>query len=224
MTSSDAPNHSPSPTDFGREKADRAGAITLATALRDRVQRLSRTEVMRFHVGMGLVGFVGGLVVVVPVVLWLKAGPVGATAGLTSPSPKGVANAVEASAAPKPVLIKAPVRADREAVSDVPAAERAPGRDLPVRKPAMEAHAALEGVRGLIRAGDIVGARTRLSRPELASTPEGAFMLAETYDPNVLAALGIAGVAAETDTARRHYETALEMGVAAAGKRLEALE
>ena len=222
MTSGDSNDTAGASTDFGRKLSDRASALTLADALRDRAQRLSKTEVVRFHVGMGLVGFVGGLVVVVPVVLWLKAAPVGATAGPAPVMvPKGVSNAVEAGATSNPVLIKAPVRADRDVL---PGASEQPGRDLPIRKPASEPHSTLERVRSLIRSGDIANARARLLRPDIASTPEGTFMLAETYDPNVLAALGVAGVAAEAETARRHYESALEMGVAAAAKRLEALE
>jgi hypothetical protein len=78
--------------------------------------------------------------------------------------------------------------------------------------------------RGLIRSGDIIAARRVLGRPELRQSPQALFMLAETYDPNVLAALGAMGVHAETSMARRYYEAALAEGVVAASPRLEALE
>jgi hypothetical protein len=53
--------------------------------------------------------------------------------------------------------------------------------------------------------------------------PEAAYVLAETYDPNVLAALGITDIKAEVELARLFYERALGGGVIPARQRLEAL-
>jgi TPR repeat protein len=51
-----------------------------------------------------------------------------------------------------------------------------------------------------------------------------AFALAETYDPNMLAAWGTRGVAADVAKAKALYGEALERGVARARRRLEALQ
>ena len=63
----------------------------------------------------------------------------------------------------------------------------------------------------------------------LAAAEEGSqgpvtFALAETYDPNMLAAWGSRGVAADVAKARALYRKALNLGVANAQNRLEALK
>jgi hypothetical protein len=50
------------------------------------------------------------------------------------------------------------------------------------------------------------------------------FALAETYDPNMLTAWGVRGVAADIARARALYRKALSFGVATAHARLEALK
>lgn len=81
----------------------------------------------------------------------------------------------------------------------------------------------LEVARGLILDGDVLAARAVLAEAALGSVPEAAYVLAETYDPNVLAALGITDIKAEVELARLFYERALGGGVIPARQRLEAL-
>ena len=63
------------------------------------------------------------------------------------------------------------------------------------------------------RNGDVVGAREMLAAAE-----DGrglvSFALAETYDPNMLAAWGTRGVAGDIARARALCRKALELGVA----------
>ena len=63
----------------------------------------------------------------------------------------------------------------------------------------------------------------------LAGADDGAqgsisFALAETYDPNMLAAWGTRGVAADAAKARTLYRKAFGLGVARAQNRLDALK
>ena len=70
----------------------------------------------------------------------------------------------------------------------------------------------------------MTGAREVLGAAEEASQGPASFALAETYDPNMLAAWGSRGVAADVAKARALYRKALNLGVAHAQVRLEALK
>jgi len=74
--------------------------------------------------------------------------------------------------------------------------------------------------------GDVAGARQMLMLESAESDRQGlvSFALAETYDPNMLAAWGSRGVAADVARARALYRKALSLGVASAHGRLEALK
>jgi hypothetical protein len=200
-----------------------AGTLSLAEALRDRAWRTARAEAYRFQVAMGFLGFIGGLVLVVPAVLWLASirHPEGGL--LARRMPAVFADAVSASASRAPALVSAPTLAGRE-LQALPAEVAPAVLEFAPKPPAGEHLQSIEAVRELIRSGQVHAAREMLVRPELAETGEAAFMMAETYDPNVLAALGITSVQAEAEIARHHYEVALAKGVAAAAQRLEALE
>lgn len=89
--------------------------------------------------------------------------------------------------------------------------------------PAEEMAGRLEAARALVGEGDVLAARAVLAEAALASIPEAAYVIAETYDPNVLAALGITDVRAEVELARLFYERALTGGIDAARQRLEGL-
>lgn len=201
-------------TDFGRQMSGSA-ATSLGEALRGRAWRMARVEAYRFHVAMGLVGFIGGLVVVVPIVQWLASMQL---AGRSSvPTPAGLATAIGADLTRKPALVSAPTLADRE-----PQPAPAPIRQT---RATTAGHAeSLEAARSLIRNGRIAVARELLARDDLVETGEAAFILAETYDPNVLAALGVTSVPADAGAARRLYDAALAKGISAAAQRLDALE
>jgi hypothetical protein len=73
--------------------------------------------------------------------------------------------------------------------------------------------------------GDVTGAREMLATAE-GGAPGGpiTFALAETYDPNKLAAWGTRGVAADSVKARALYTKALNLGVTRAQERLDALK
>jgi hypothetical protein len=75
----------------------------------------------------------------------------------------------------------------------------------------------------LLRTGDLAGARLLLRRAAEAHDPVGALALATTYDPNVLAELGVRGVAGDPAAARSWYEKAKEYGSREAPRRLELL-
>ena len=182
---------------------------------------MARAEAYRFHVAMGLVGFAGGLVVVVPIVLWLASmRPAGET--VSAPAAPSL-RTINADTVRMPALVSAPTLADREPQQAAPAPIR-PMREAATRSPSTGQAESLDAARGLIRSGRIALARELLARDGLVETGEAAFMLAETYDPNVLAALGISGVPASADTARQHYDAALAKGITAAAQRLDALE
>ena len=73
--------------------------------------------------------------------------------------------------------------------------------------------------------GDVTGAREILAGAE-GSAQGGVvtFALAETYDPNKLAAWGTRNIAADAVKARALYIKALNLGVVRAQERLDALK
>ena len=74
-----------------------------------------------------------------------------------------------------------------------------------------------------IESGDVVSAREMLASADDGAQGPVSFALAETYDPNMLAAWGTRGVAADAAKAREIYHKAFDLGVAQAQKRLDAL-
>jgi TPR repeat protein len=75
----------------------------------------------------------------------------------------------------------------------------------------------------LLKSGDVAGAREMLAEAEDGTQGLIAFALAETYDPNMLAAWGTQGVAADVARAQTLYRKAMSLGISAARGRLEAL-
>jgi hypothetical protein len=71
--------------------------------------------------------------------------------------------------------------------------------------------------------GDITGAREILEAAEGGAQGPVTFALAETYDPNMLAAWGSRGVAGDAERAKALYRKALQLGYPRASMRLEAL-
>ena len=74
-----------------------------------------------------------------------------------------------------------------------------------------------------IESGDIAGAREMLAGADDSGQGGVSFALAETYDPNMLAAWGTRGVAADAAKARALYQKAFGLGMARAQNRLDAL-
>ena len=75
----------------------------------------------------------------------------------------------------------------------------------------------------LLRDGDFSSARLILQHAADAGDADGALMLGSTYDPSILAQLGIRSQAANVDLARRWYEKAQELGSAESSSRLKTL-
>jgi hypothetical protein len=121
-----------------------------------------------------------------------------------SVDPRGAAEAARpVEKAPAPVEIKAPVAAEPRSRAD----------DL------------LQLVARRIENGDVMGAREMLAGAESGSqTGAASFALAETYDPNMLAAWGTRGVSADVARARALYRKALDLGVSRAQARIDALK
>ena len=95
---------------------------------------------------------------------------------------------------------------------------------LPAREPDVGAALLLEG-RQLIENGDVAGARQVLTRAIETQPvkPEALFALAETFDPNMLAAWGARAVTADVPRARALYAKSLDGGLEKASARLGAL-
>jgi hypothetical protein len=75
----------------------------------------------------------------------------------------------------------------------------------------------------LIAAGDVVTARTVFQRAADAGDADAAIALGATYDPNVLAKLGVIGVRADVEKARNWYQRAEILGSPDARGRLDVL-
>lgn len=76
----------------------------------------------------------------------------------------------------------------------------------------------------LLGQGDIAAARSRIQDAGLDGNPAAVLALAETFDPNMLAAWGIRGAHADAERARLLYARALSQGLSKARQRLDALE
>jgi TPR repeat protein len=74
-----------------------------------------------------------------------------------------------------------------------------------------------------IKSGDLSSARLLLRRAAEAGNVQAALTLAGTFDPNVLAALGLQGGAADIAMARLWYERAAQFGSPEAPRRLRQL-
>jgi hypothetical protein len=75
-----------------------------------------------------------------------------------------------------------------------------------------------------IATGDVVTARTIFQRAAQAGDATAALALAATYDPSVLAKLGVMGMGADVEKARNWYRMAESFGSAEAKQRLQLLD
>jgi len=76
----------------------------------------------------------------------------------------------------------------------------------------------------LLHKGDVSGARLLLERSMAAGNPRAAFLMAETFDPNVLSRLKVLGIRGDAARAQEFYARARDLGMVQAGERLEALK
>jgi TPR repeat protein len=82
----------------------------------------------------------------------------------------------------------------------------------------------LDAAQRFVSREDIPAARDALARAEFTGDPLAAFALAETYDPNMLAAWGVRGVSADPAKARALYSKAFAAGLTRAQTRLSGLQ
>mgnify|MGYP003394932086 CR=1 FL=1 len=173
---------------------------------------------LSFHAQQGIKGFLSGIVVVVPVVLWLSGSPENASSDAANfRIPAVVISSV--AVRPLPTVESTATAATLDADIQHIATDRAETLRL---ERAMIADRLIDA-HGFIRDGNIERARELLADATVSTNPEAAYLLAETFDPNLLAALGITGVRADAARARDLYANALAGGVTAARQRLESL-
>ena len=116
-----------------------------------------------------------------------------------------------------PGLSETPTRTEPAASESAPA-ENAPAAVEPSPQAVVQEAARHIGI------GDVTGARGLLAGA--GTDPDGLlpYTLAETYDPNMLAAWGVRGVTPDIAKAKELYEEALRLGNEQARQRLEALQ
>jgi hypothetical protein len=202
---------------------------------------------LRQQMGATLLGLCAGLLVVVPIVLWLS-GWLGEAAQKSRPQrsaepslqpiePRGgevktvkvqvrpvdrvpqtaaqyVTGSIDARIAAEPARVVEP--------ASLPLAKAPEAATRP--EPTRQADDRLVEAKQRIESGDVSGARDILSAAEGAAPGPVTFALAETYDPNMLAAWGTRGAIADVARARALYHKSLGLGVARAQARLEALQ
>jgi hypothetical protein len=76
----------------------------------------------------------------------------------------------------------------------------------------------------LLRKGDVSGARLLLERALDNGNARAAFLMGETFDPNVLTKLRVLGIRGDASKAREFYAQALALGMGEARARMEALK
>jgi len=130
--------------------------------------------------------------------------------------------APSASPAPSAPPALSPVVVPRHEPASAPVAILKPV-PVEVPPPVKPEVAMLNDAQRLMSEGDFSAARKVLEDRVLATTPAARFLLAETYDPNFLAARGVRSVRAEVPRAIELYREALDGGISAARQRLTAL-
>lgn len=177
------------------------------------------------QLGAAALGLAAGLLVIVPAVLWLT-GTIGAqrakfTGSDVAASRSGDIKTVRtrpmesATFNPNEVLASAPV-------PEVQPLSAASMTKAPVADASQQIEMVLVQARQRVEGGDVQGARELLNGEGNPSAPL-LFALAETYDPNMLAAWGSRGVSADVQRARSLYAKALDLGFGRAMARLDAL-
>ena len=111
--------------------------------------------------------------------------------------------------------------APAQAANAPPAAAPAPPKPGIVSSVEARAHVARAAT--MFHEGDVSGARLLLDRAVRGGDPAAAFALAETWDPNVLAALNVRGVRGDKEKARTLYTQALDGGLGEARARIAGL-
>lgn len=163
---------------------------------------LQRTR-LRPEVFAGLLGLGAGLALLVPFAMWWQYTLSGA--GMPASLATTLVEDARSTAAPA-----------KEAQVDVVSVKA-----VTVGRP-VEDETIVEA-RTLLADGEVLAARALLAKTVAARDPEGLFLMAETYDPNILAAHRARGVGADTERARGLYRAAQNLGHARSAARLDAL-
>ena len=191
----------------------------------------------RQQMGAAFLGLVAGLMIVVPSVLWLsgRIGPLrlGAPAehevAAVSGDKGGDFKTVKVQVRPVPVPVEKRVESAAQYVTRPPADRQSTETVSLTSSDARMAEARrveeiLSQAARRVNFGDVIGARDMLAAAEDGAQGPVTFALAETYDPNMLAAWGSRGVTSDVVRARALYRKAQELGVSKANMRLEALK
>jgi hypothetical protein len=117
--------------------------------------------------------------------------------------------------------IKSRVVALEPAVREAPAAAPLPATPAARRIDPDELAALLKRAKGLLAIGDITAARLLLERAADAQEADAAFMLAGTYDPQVLGVQDMRSITPDPAMARAWYQKAAQFGSADAKRRLQ---
>jgi len=131
------------------------------------------------------------------------------------------AKAVETPPAPERTAA-APVTTGHAAAVPTPV-DAPPPKKVLRQLDAGEAEVLLTQSEQFIAAGDVVTARLVLQRVAETGDAKAALALAATYDPALLARLGIKGIGGDVDKARLWYQRAPDFGSSEAARRLETL-
>jgi hypothetical protein len=193
------------------EDADDDERVPIPTAWRTRPEPAPPSW-LAHQIKAGMFGLALGLVLVIPTVLWLTGrfgaafDPQSVVTSAVSPQESSQERPATAEMAPTlAVQSKTAARAASEEKNDDAVSEL------------------LGRAEALIADGEMQLARDLLTDSLLENNPRAAFALAETFDPNILAATGARGVRAEVERARMLYGKALAGGITLARQRLEAL-
>jgi predicted nucleic acid-binding Zn-ribbon protein len=174
-----------------------------------------------------------------PVVFRLAAAgaepPLGSPLPETVPAPAAQASALPPEAPPtaQDTTSALPFRASTavvvaalpESIQPLPLTSAPPlkGEPLASPEPAKADDRLVSRAEELLNKGDVSSARLLLERALTSGHARAAFLLAETFDPNVLSKLGTMGLKGDAAKAREFYTQAQTLGMAQARERLEAL-
>jgi hypothetical protein len=199
----------------------------------------------RQQMGAAALGLAAGLMIVVPTVLWLSGWIGGKKTTSTVTTQAGdfmkpsevktvkvqVRPVDRSSGETASQFVSGSVSAEVPRRPDTPAmiaTARVPEPVATIRAPEVSQQSRAEEVLAQaarrIDSGDIAGARELLSGAEVQTIGQASFALAETYDPNMLAAWGTRGAVADVAKARALYAKALNLGIGKAMVRLEGLK
>jgi hypothetical protein len=187
----------------------------------------------RQQMGAAFLGLVAGLMIVVPSVLWLS-GRIGSPKASLAPEHQ---LAMATGAAPEIKTVKVQLRPVEKSPVQYVSGRDDGRKPRPMEQASLASSDAAERLAEARRVeevlaqaarrvsgGDVVGAREMLAAAEDGAQGPVTFALAETYDPNMLAAWGTRGISSDVVKAKSLYRKAMELGISRAHTRLEALE